>query len=552
MKKKHIRTSVFRVCILFAVCISLSVGIIGFATYYHGMIDKYQKYIAGILNISMCVIDGDSIRLCIEEGAESGRLVQEQEFLNKIKDNYEITYIYITKPLNLEDRNNMMYVLAGVAKEEIGDKDNVKFGDLSGEEYDAKVVSHYMSKMEDSQDISYYANWTNFGFMYTGLATITDSMGQAVAVLSVDISVNELAVTFWNYLGVVLVGSAVITIVFLLLMYQWMNVHILIPLYRMETSAKCFVDVSHLAIEPEQMLFCDPKVHTNDEMEVLADTLMVMAEDLKVYMKKMLSQRAEKERIESELTVAAQIQANMLPCIFPAFPERKEIDIYAMMIPAKEVGGDFYDFFWIDDRHFFMVMADVSGKGIPAALFMMIGKTLIKDHVGAKTSLTEVFGEVNRLLYEANKEGLFITAFACVLDVVTGELRFVNAGHEKPYFLYAKKGVVAYPVCASFVLALMEEGSYEEGSVILNPDDKIFLYTDGVTEATNELEKLYGSDRLSQILNQNQDKPPKELLGLVKADVDQFVGRAAQFDDLTMLCMEYKARGGKLDEGIAC
>lgn len=552
MKKKHIRSSVLRACILFAVCISFSVGMIGFTTYYYGMIDKYQKYIAGILNISMCVIDGNNIRLCIEEETEAGRLMQEQEFLNKIKDNYEIAYIYITKPLNLEDKNNMMYVLAGVAKEEIGDTDNVKFGDLSGEEYDAKVVSHYMSKMNDSQSISYYANRTDFGFMYTGLATITDSMGEAVAVLSVDISMNELIVTFWNYLGVVLLGSVVITVAFLILMYQWMNVHILIPLYRMESSAKWFVDASHLAIDPEQMLFSDPEVHTGDEMEVLADTLMTMAEDLKVYMKRMLLQRAEKERIESELTVAAQIQANMLPCIFPAFPKRKEIDIYAMMTPAKEVGGDFYDFFWVDDRHFFMVMADVSGKGIPAALFMVIGKTLIKDHVGTKASLPEVFGEVNRLLYEANKEGLFITAFACVLDVVTGELRFVNAGHEKPYFLYAKKGFVSYPVCAGFVLALMEEGSYEEGSVILNPGDKIFLYTDGVTEATDVMERLYGSDRLSQVLNQNQDKPPKELLGLVKADVDQFVGQASQFDDLTMLCMEYKARGKKLDEGIVC
>ena len=249
----------------------------------------------------------------------------------------------------------------------------------------------------------------------------------------------------------------------------------------------------------------------------------------------------EKERISTELSVATQIQADMLPSIFPAFPERSEFDIYATMNPAKEVGGDFYDFFMVDQRHLAIVMADVSGKGVPAALFMVIGKTLIKDHTKPDRDLGEVFTEVNKLLCESNSENLFITAFEGVLDLVTGEFRYVNAGHEIPYI--CKKGGVYEPhkIPAAFVLAGMEEMHYTSGTMQLEPGDKVFQYTDGVTEATNKDNELYGMKRLTGILGENSAKSPAELLFAVKEDLNHFVGEAPQFDDITMLCVEYRA-----------
>ena len=249
----------------------------------------------------------------------------------------------------------------------------------------------------------------------------------------------------------------------------------------------------------------------------------------------------ERQRISTELDVATRIQADMLPCIFPAFPERPEFDIYATMNPAKEVGGDFYDFFMVDETHLAIVIADVSGKGVPAALFMVIGKTLINDHTKPDTDLGTVFTEVNELLCKSNNEGLFITAFEGVLDLVTGEFRFVNAGHEMPFIAKSGSAYEPYKLRAGFVLAGMEGVKYQSGSIQLSPGDKIFQYTDGVTEATNASQELYGMQRLSDILAKNTDKSPAELLPIVKADIDAFVCEAPQFDDITMLCVEYIA-----------
>ena len=247
----------------------------------------------------------------------------------------------------------------------------------------------------------------------------------------------------------------------------------------------------------------------------------------------------ERQRIETELDVANRIQADMLPCIFPAFPERPEFDIYASMAPAREVGGDFYDFFMVDERHLAIVIADVSGKGVPAALFMVIGKTLINDHTKPGTDLGEVFSEVNELLCRSNNEGLFITAFEGVLNLVTGEFSFVNAGHEMPFIARAGGAYEAHRLRPGFVLAGMEDMVYQSGSIQLSPGDKIFQYTDGVTEATNAAHELYGMKRLTEVLARNTDKKPAELLPIIKADIDAFVGEAPQFDDITMLCVSY-------------
>lgn len=254
-----------------------------------------------------------------------------------------------------------------------------------------------------------------------------------------------------------------------------------------------------------------------------------------------INQSAKSIKTAAELNVATNIQKSMLPCIFPAFPERSEFDIYAMMDPAKEVGGDFYDFFMVDERHLAIVVADVSGKGVPAALFMVIGKTLIKDHTQSGSDLGKVFSEVNNILCESNSEGLFITAFEGVLDLVTGEFNYVNAGHEMP-FICRNGSYEAYKIKPGFVLAGMEGIKYRAGSMTLNAGDKIFQYTDGVTEATDSKNELYGMERLSAVLGREAESSPESTLAAVKADIDLFVGSAPQFDDITMLCLKYKKK----------
>ena len=254
------------------------------------------------------------------------------------------------------------------------------------------------------------------------------------------------------------------------------------------------------------------------------------------------SQQAEtkkSERISTELGLASSIQANMLPNIFPAFPDRKDFDIYATMTPAKEVGGDFYDFFMIDNDHLAIVIADVSGKGIPAAMFMVIAKTLIKDHTQLGLSPAEVFTKVNDLLCEGNEAGLFVTAWMGIMDLQEKKLTYVNAGHNPPILM--KNGILSFLHCKpGFVLAGFEGYKYKQAELELHEGDKIFLYTDGVTEASNASKELYGEERLMKVLETiDRNAGCANALHKVRADIDKFVGDAEQFDDLTMLAFDF-------------
>ena len=281
------------------------------------------------------------------------------------------------------------------------------------------------------------------------------------------------------------------------------------------------------------------KVIGNDEISDLAEAFNNMTSSLKQYMHDFTKLAVEKERIGAELSVATGIQASMLPSKFPAFPNDNRFDIYAIMNPAKEVGGDFYDFFMVDDKNLAIVVADVSGKGVPAALFMAIGKTLIKDHTYIEKNLKEVFEGTNNSLCESNSEGLFITAFEAIINLETGLMRYVNAGHEIPFIYSDGVGFKALKIEPGFVLAGMENTKYTTGEMVLKHGDKIFQYTDGVPEATNINNELYGMKRLEKVLNANNKLSMKELLAAVKKDIDKFVGEVPQFDDITMLGFEF-------------
>ena len=254
----------------------------------------------------------------------------------------------------------------------------------------------------------------------------------------------------------------------------------------------------------------------------------------------------EGARIESELNIANAIQKNMLPSIFPPFPEYKEFDIYAEMKPAKEVGGDFYDMFLVDENHLALVIADVSGKGVPAALIMMITKTLIKNTALNGYEVDEVFNRVNNLLCEKNALNHFVTSWFGIFDLQTGKLEFVNAGHNPP-LIYTKKNNVFeyYKTKPNLILAAMEDTKYTKHEILLEPGDKLFLYTDGVTEATNLNKELYGEKRLQDYLNNNIEQDVETTIKGVKNDIDKFVGKAEQFDDITMLEFLFREKKGE-------
>ena len=363
--------------------------------------------------------------------------------------------------------------------------------------------------------------------------------GELLGYVCADISMDSVVRDRQNYLLSTFLILAGVTAVFAVLYYILFNYVFVRPIKRMAGAAAEFVSGGQN--EEFSSSIASLSVRSRDELRLLCDSLKKMEGNIREYVNNLKEVTAEKERIGAELDVARHIQSSMLPCIFPAFPERREFDIYATMTPAKEVGGDFYDFFMVDERHLAIVMADVSGKGVPAALFMVIGKTLIKDHTAPGKDLGEVFGEVNRLLCESNSEGLFITAFEGVLDLATGEFRFVNAGHEMP-FIGRGNTFRAEKIRPGFVLAGMEEMRYRAGVLQMNEGDKLFEYTDGVTEATDAENGLYGMGRLEKVLCSHCEDTPQEICEAVKRDIDAFVKDAPQFDDITMLCLEFKEK----------
>ena len=279
---------------------------------------------------------------------------------------------------------------------------------------------------------------------------------------------------------------------------------------------------------------------TNDEIEILAESFASLSQRAKDYISEITRITAEKERIGTELALATQIQADMLPNIFPAFPDRAEFDVYATMDPAKEVGGDFYDFFLIDADHLGLVIADVSGKGVPAALFMMIAKTLVQNTVMNGYSPAAALQMVNEQVCANNREQMFVTVWLGVLDLKTGELISANAGHEFPALMAADGEFELVRSRHGLVLGALEGMKYRDITMKLTPGAKLFVYTDGVTEATNAEKELFGVQRMLDALNENREASPEGIIRGVRHAVDAFVKEAEQFDDLTMLCLEYR------------
>lgn len=550
MKRISLKVKSIVIMLLFAVLLSVTAIVISYSVYSSTMDEHYKTNAMNIAKSAASQMDGDKISEYIEKVDALDRNAQDYDaaiqaikddeyckmldILFDIKNSHNALYLYVEKVT----RENAEYILDADAEGSACELGEIY--PVSGDN------NQYYNSLENGIP-AFISNTEDFGWLCSAGAPIFDSNGKVVALAFTDISMDEVMADRHSFLLficiILLIAAAAATTVIILLV----NRFVVSPINELSRAASKFVsDKNNSGTEnARESTISKLNIHTGDEIENLSEAIKTMEKDINNYIKNLTMVTAEKERIGAELNVATQIQASMLPCIFPAFPEREEFDIYATMQPAKEVGGDFYDFFLIDSDHLAVVMADVSGKGVPAALFMVIAKTLIKNQTQAGHSPEEVFTSVNTQLCENNEAGMFVTAWMGVLEISTGKFVYVNAGHNPPL---VKKNVGGYEYLksrAGFVLAGMEKINYRQYEMQLEPGDRLYLYTDGVTEATNAQNELYGDGRLQEMLNRNPDTAPSVLLPEVKRDIDAFVKEAPQFDDITMLALKIRGRSNE-------
>ena len=378
----------------------------------------------------------------------------------------------------------------------------------------------------------------NYGWMCTAGVSVRAQSGEVTCFVLSDITLQNVISGIWRFVLQYTIGLVLVILLFGFFLTRHLKKTVVEPINAITEASRRYTADKKAGVQ-NTAHFTHLEVHTGDEIENLALTVKDMERDLQDHEQNLTRIAAEKQRISTELALANKIQTDMLPNIFPAFPDRDEFNIYASMTPAKEVGGDFYDFFFIDHDRLAMVIADVSGKGIPAAMFMVMAKGIIETQCMSGKTPAEILADVNKMICAKNHEKMFVTVWLGILDLRSGELTAANAGHEYPVIKEPDSDFEVMHDKHGFVIGGFKRMKYEDYIIKMKPGSKLFVYTDGVTEATDADDRLFGVERTVLSLNKAKNASPQTLLETVDADVREFAGDAEQFDDLTMMCVEY-------------
>lgn len=499
---------------------------------YSSTIDNYYKdTITNVAKSAASLMDAEKIGLyadSLEKDEDYDRML---DILFNIRKNSDIEYLYVEKVIG----NTAIAIMDADPENPMEFRETFEVSQGADTSSLEKGVPAFIS------------NEPGVGWMCSVFTPIQNEDGETVALVGADISMADVMKERHDFLVKVCIAISLVTGAVAVILLSLITKLVVNPVNKLSEATSKFVSQKYRqGINPvdEDSLISKLQIHSKDEIGNLTKSVKEMEQEIKNYITDLTAVTAEKERIGAELNVATKIQADMLPGIFPAFPEREEFDVYATMDPAKEVGGDFYDFFLIDDDHLALVMADVSGKGVPAALFMVIARTLIKNCAQTNSSPKYILEKVNKQLCENNEAEMFVTVWLGVVELSTGILKAANAGHEYPVLKRAGGSFELIKDKHGFVLAGMEMSRYKEYEIQLNKKDVLYLYTDGVPEATNADEELYGTDRMLNALNEHADSSPEQLLMEIRKDIDSFVGKVPQFDDITMMAFELRELDG--------
>ena len=518
--------------------LTMTVSFFSYASSKASLEEMYENRVTiGSESIATMLSLEDVKTIISENGDQTEAYQRTVKLINKLKEDGEITYLSLVMP----DEDSVTFYIDGMV-EEMGDDpanqipygSDILYKDAAQDEEDLdkyELIWELYSQNKGTDTPVITDN--SYGFNYTSVSPILDENGNAIAEIQYILDMRQVRSELRAFLYRMLLIAALNIAMALILYVVFVRHSITKPVSKLADFTKKITEAGEFNKQHIEL-------NTGDEIEDLGSAFNYMLEELEQYIDNLEKVTAEKERIGAELSVATQIQASMLPCIFPAFPDRPEFNVYATMQPAKEVGGDFYDFFLVDEDHLAMVIADVSGKGVPAALFMVIAKTLLKNSAQTGASPKEILEKVNNQLCENNDAEMFVTVWIGILQISTGKMVCANAGHEYPAICKREGSFELLKDKHGFVLAGMEGARYREYELQLQEGDSFYVYTDGVPEATNADQQLFGTERMLLALNRNPHAIPEEFLPAVKAEIDAFVGNAPQFDDITMLGLYYR------------
>ena len=518
---------------------SILISVIGYNSFTNAILNQYADSAFRTARIAASVVDADRMEEYAASGGATEEYTRVYDMLDRICNRSSATFVYVIQP-DISDYGHITFLFSTMKAGQ--GYQHYEFGYLretTNDDYRRKYQKLYEGESERElvvRDRGYIETDPHI----TAMVPLKGEDGKTKAILCVQYQMASIIEERNSFVRKVLITMILVAAAVSLGQVFYLGRRLLHPLQIITKEASRFASENEMRDEKLSSV-----IKNRDEIGQLARAIDQMEEQIQSYVEKITSITAEEEKMRTELSLAARIQLEALPGTFPAFPDRDEFDIYASMKPAKDVGGDFYDFFLVDDDHLCLVIADVSGKGIPAALFMMVSRTILANIAMMGMSPKEVLEKANEAICANNKEEMFVTVWLGILEISTGKVTAANAGHEYPVLKKPDQDFEILIDKHGFVLGGMEEVKYREYEFDMEPGSKLFLYTDGLPEATDNEQNMFGVELMMDALNESLNLSTKEILDHMKGRVDGFVGSAPQFDDLTMLCIEYFGSGGQ-------
>ena len=535
MKKirENIIVKTILILVVALVAFTVLVCVIGYQEVTQALLDQYADGAFRTAVISARFVNPDKIDAFAASGGKGTEYEDTWNRLSSICNATGSTFIYVIMP-DRSDYQHITFLFSTMNQE--SSYTQYEFGyvrETTNEEYAEKyreICEHQSARELVVRDKGYIETDPHI----TAMIPLMDSAGECKAILCVQRQMDKMIEVRNSYVVKVMLVMTITALLMIIGLSLRLTRSLLRPIHVITAEATRFATEN---VRTGEKL--TNTIRNKDEIGQLADAIDRMELQVHDYVSHLTRVTAEKERISTELSLAARIQMDMIPSIFPAFPDRADFDIYASVQPAREIGGDFYNFFLIDDTHLCAIIADVSGKGVPAARFMMASTIVLVDNARMGKSPAEILKSANEAICSTNREEMFVTVWLGILDLETGKLTAANAGHEYPFLKQPEGEYEMLTDPHSFVVGGLENIVYRNYEIMMEPGARLYVYTDGVVEATDQNEVLFGTDRLLSALNKEPNAEPEKLLANVKESVDRFVGDAEQFDDMTMMCVKY-------------